>query len=241
MTWVVILLLAGAAFAVMAVVLKMPRAGWEITGAALLFGISGYALQGHPGLAGAPKQALEDKKVADAELLKERAAMGDRFGKGQSWLVLADGLSRQGQYGAAATVLGKAVEKEPGDADLWVALGNALVGHSDGLITPAAQFAFQKAATISPEHPGPPFFMGLALAQSGRLADARAIWAELLRRSPADAPYRQDLESRLQRIDSMLAAAGQAPAGPAGAGQAGAGPAAPEPAPAVQASGEPAQ
>jgi cytochrome c-type biogenesis protein CcmH len=69
-----------------------------------------------------------------------------------------------------------------------VALGNTLVGHSDGLITPAAQFAFQKAAKISPEHPGPPFFMGLALAQSGKLVEARAIWAELLRRAPADAP-----------------------------------------------------
>ncbi|MEO0032197.1 MAG: hypothetical protein RIS94_1955 [Pseudomonadota bacterium] len=213
MTWVLILLLAAVAFAVMAFVLKLPRAGWEITGAALLFGISGYALQGHPNLPGAPKQALENQKAADAELLKERASMGDQYGKGQSWLILADGLSRQGQYGAAATVLGKAVEKEPKDADLWVALGNALVGHSDGLITPAAQFAFQKAAAISPDHPGPPFFMGLALAQSGRLADARAIWAELLRRSPADAPYRQDLESRLARIDSMIAAAGQAPAG----------------------------
>jgi hypothetical protein len=90
--------------------------------------------------------------------------------------------------GAAATVLGKAVKADPNDADLWVALGNTLVGHSDGLITPAAQFAFQKAAKISPEHPGPPFFMGLALAQSGKLVEARAIWAELLRRAPADAP-----------------------------------------------------
>jgi len=213
MTWVVILLLAALAFVVMAWVLKLPRAGWEITGAALLFGISGYALQGHPGLAGAPKAAAENQKVADAELLKQRAAMGDQYGKGQSWLILADGLSRQGQYGAASALLGNAVQKEPKDADLWVALGNALVGHSDGLITPAAQFAFQKAASIAPDHPGPPFFMGLALAQSGRLADARAIWAELLRRSPADAPYRQDLEARLARIDSMLVASGQAPPG----------------------------
>jgi cytochrome c-type biogenesis protein CcmH len=210
MTWVLILTLALVAFGIMAFLLKMPRSGWEVTGAALLFGISGYALQGHPGLPGAPKQGVESQKVADAELLKQRAEMGAGYGKGQSWLILADGLSRQGQYGAAADVLGKAVQVEPGDADLWVAFGNALVSHSDGLITPAAQFAFQKAAKISPEHPGPPFFMGLALAQSGRLADARAIWAELLQRAPADAPYRADLAARLVRIDSMLAASGQA-------------------------------
>lgn len=210
MTWLLILLIAGAVFAVMAVVFRIPRASWEIAGAALLFGIAGYALQGHPGYAGAPKQAVETEKTADAALIKQRQDMGDGFGKGATWLVLADGLSRQGQFRAASDVLKSAVDKNPGDADLWVAYGNALVGHSDGLITPAAQFAFQKAASIAPEHPGPPFFMGLALAQSGKLADARAIWAELLRLSPADAPYRADLESRVARIDSMLSASGQA-------------------------------
>lgn len=218
MTWVLILLIAAAVFAILAFVLRIPRAGWEIAGAALLFGVAGYALQGHPGYAGAPKQAVETDKTADAALLKQRQEMGDAFGKGATWLTLADALSRQGQFRAAADVLKTAVEKNPEDADLWVAYGNALVGHSDGLITPAAQFAFQKAAQIAPDHPGPPFFMGLALAQSGKLADARAIWAELLRRSPADAPYRADLESRLARLDQMLAASGQAmppPAAPA--------------------------
>ena len=209
MTWALILLIAAAVFGIMAFVLKAPRAGWEIAGAALLFGIAGYALQGHPGYAGAPKEAVETEKSADAALLKQRQEMGDSFGKGASWLTLADALSRQGQFRAAADVLKAAVDKNPDDADLWVAYGNALVGHSDGLLTPAAQFAFQQAAKIAPDHPGPPFFMGLALAQSGKLADARAIWAELLRRSPADAPYRGDLESRLVRLDAMLGASGQ--------------------------------
>jgi len=213
MTWVLILLIAAVVFGVMAFVLKMPRSGWEITGAALLFGIAGYALQGHPGQAGAPHPAAESAKLADEALLKERQQMGSAFGKGQSWLILADALTRQGQFGAAADVLHNAIAKSPKDADLWVALGNALVGHSDGMITPAAQFAFQKAADIAPDHPGPPFFMGLALAQTGRLAEARTLWAQLLERSPPDAPYRADLEARLARLDSMLAAQGQGGAG----------------------------
>ncbi|MCY1671276.1 tetratricopeptide repeat protein [Novosphingobium sp. SL115] len=205
MTWVFVLLIAAVVFGLMAFVLKMPRAGWELSGAALLVGIAGYALQGSPAMPGAPKAPVENKQAADEALIKQRQQMGDGFAQGQSWLILADGLARQGQYGAAAEVLRKGTQQFPNDADVWVSLGNALVGHSDGLITPAAQFAFQKAAKIAPDHPGPPFFMGLALAQSGRLPDARAIWAELLARSPADAPYRVDLEERIQRIDSMLA------------------------------------
>lgn len=215
MTWVIVLITAAGVFGLLALVLKLPRAGWELSGAALLVGIAGYALQGSPGQPGAPKAPVENKRAADEALVKQRQQMGDQFAQGQSWLILADGLARQGQYGAAAEVLRKGTQQFPKDADLWVSLGNALVGHSDGIITPAAQFAFQNAATIAPDHPGPPFFMGLALAQSGRLADARVMWAELLRRSPADAPYRADLSERIQRIDSMLAASSEA--GTAGA------------------------
>ena len=217
MTWVLVLLAAAAVFAALVLVLKLPRAGWELVGAALLLGIAGYAFQGHPGLAGAPKPPAETLASADESLLAQRRAMGEEFGQGQSWLVIADAMSRSGQYGSAAQVLRTGVRQAPNDPDLWVALGNALVGHSDGFISPAAQFAFQRAATIAPEHPGPPFFMGLALAQSGRLAEARAIWAELLARAPEGAAWKDDLSARLARLDAMIASqGGAAPAvGPA--------------------------
>lgn len=206
MTWVLVIGVAAVVLGLMVWLGRLPRTGWEVTGAALLFGLAGYALQGHPGLPGAPTAAVESPAVADATLVKERQQMGDAFGKGRSWLILADGLTRQGQYRAAADLLAKAARDNPDDPDIEVALGNALVGHSEGLITPAAQFAFRRAAAIAPDHPGPPFFMGLALAQSGRLADARAMWAGLLARSPADAPYRPDLEMRLKRLDQLIAA-----------------------------------
>ncbi len=184
---------------------RIPRAGYELTGAALLIGLSGYALQGAPSYEGAPKDPVENAETADRALVEARQSMGDKFSSGAAWLTLADGMTSQGQYGSAATVLRKAVRQYPNDPDLWVALGNALIGHSDGMISPAAQFALQKAANIAPDHPGPPFFMGLSLAQSGRLDEARALWAELLERTPADAPWRADLESRIARVNAMIA------------------------------------
>ena len=216
MTWVFVILLGLTVFAGLVWLLKLPRAGWELTGAALLVGVAGYALQGSPAQPGAPKVPVETAATAGAEVIKQRQAMGAAFGSGQQWLIIADGLARRGQYGSAAQVLRTAVRQNPRDPDLWVALGNALVGHSAGLISPAAQFAFQRAATIAPAHPGPPFFMGLALAQSGRLAEARAIWARLLEQAPKEASYRADLESRLARLDAMIGAQGtKAPAAPA--------------------------
>ena len=215
MIWVVLLAIVAAVFVAMVKLLRLPRGGWEWVGAALLAGIAGYALQGSPGQPGAPKPPVETAQTADEALIAQRQAMGSAFGSGQSWMIVADGLSRRGQYGAAAQVLRSAIRQSPRDADLWVALGNALVGHGDGFISPAAQFAFQRAADIAPDHPGPPFFMGLALAQSGRLVEARTVWAQLLAQTPKDASNRADLEQRLARLDAMIAAQGGATSAPA--------------------------
>lgn len=203
MSWVIAIGLAAIAFVVAAFVLKAPRAGWEAIGAALLIGIAGYGLQANPGLRGAPKAAVE--KVSDnAELMVEaRKSLGD--GTGDSWVVTADAFARRGHYADAAGLLLGAVEKDPKNSEAWLALANALVGHADGTLTPAARFAFRHASETAPEHPGPPFFYGLALAQSGRFDEARALWAQILERSPADAPWRADLTQRLAQLDALIA------------------------------------
>jgi cytochrome c-type biogenesis protein CcmH len=206
MTWIVIAVITALAFGLAVLVLKAPRPGWEAIGAALLLGIAGYALQGHPGKAGAPKDAQELIQGNPADLVAERKRLGgDSAVQGNNWQVVADGLARHGQYADAAGVLLGAVGQEPKNADAWLALGNALVGHAEGSLSPAALYAYRKAADADPAHPGPPFFLGMALVQSGRLDDARALWAGLLARSPQDAPWRADLVSRISQLDALIA------------------------------------
>ncbi|MCG6119167.1 MAG: tetratricopeptide repeat protein [Blastomonas sp.] len=212
MAWVFVLLVAVAIMAGMIWLGKMPRKAWELAGAALFLGIAGYAWQGQPSLAGSPKEPVEKLGMFDEDLAKQRDEMGGNFGDARAWLVLADSQSRQGKFATAATAISKGLETHGEDPDLWVALGNALVGHSSGLLTPASQFAYQKAASLAPDHPAPPFFLGLALATSGQLQQARAIWAELLERSPPDAEWREDLTTRLARIDALIAQQSGAPA-----------------------------
>jgi cytochrome c-type biogenesis protein CcmH len=65
--------------------------------------------------------------------------------------------------------------------------------------------AFRRAEAAQPANPGPPFFLGLALAQSGRLQEGRTVWVDLLSRTPADAPWRADLMLRLQELDQFIA------------------------------------
>ncbi len=212
MIWVFVLALALLSFVLAAFVLKAPRSGWEAIGAALFVGIAGYALQGSPGEPGSPTKAAEAPGQNGAALVAARQAMSGGQGQGQRLLIIADGLARQGQFGDAAGILRGAVAANPRDGDAWLGLANALVGHAGGTLSPAALMAFQRAADIAPESPGPPFFLGLALAQSGQLAEARRIWGELVARTPPGAPWRADLEQRLTALDAALARqAGPAP------------------------------
>jgi cytochrome c-type biogenesis protein CcmH len=209
MSWIWALLLAAAALGLILLLMRWfgkPRAGWEAIAAALLFGIAGYGLQGSPGMPGAPKAPAETFSGDSQALVEARKSLdGKTVVPGSNWVVIADGLARHGQYADAAGVLLGAVDKDPKDADAWLALANALVGHAEGQLSPAALYAYRNAANAAPNNPGPPFFLGLALAQSGRFAEARSLWADVLASSPPNAPWRADLQERLTRLDALIA------------------------------------
>lgn len=159
--------------------------------AALLFGAAGYALQGRPGLTGAPATASDDREALP--LTEARHAFFGNFSAAESWIRISEALARKGNGSDAVGILQNAVRRYPGDAQLWIALGNALVEHGHGL-TPPAALAYQRAAEVSPGYPAPHFFYGLALARSGNREAALSQWREILATAPADAEWRPLVE-----------------------------------------------
>lgn len=179
---------------------KLGRGGLELTGAALMLALAGYAWQGNPAAAGNPVRAVEqDGGESDAPVALRNAGVGDLNAENQ-WLALADALIKAGKTRAAVSILSEGTRKAPGNADVWVGLGNALTVHNQGQMSPSSSFAFEKAAQIAPNHPGPPFFLGLGLAQAGKIDEAGEVWRGLLSRAPADAPWKADLETRLAQM-----------------------------------------
>lgn len=210
MTWALVLLLALAALLAMSWLLKKPRSGRAAIGAALLAGLADYAAQSHPSLPGSPTAARETVK-GNAAGVDTRQKLADSPPGTDKWLVIADAMARNGQYADAATVLRGSVQKNPQNAEAWLAMANALVSHADQHLTPAALVAFRRAEAAQPANPGPPFFLGLALAQSGRLQEGRTVWVDLLARTPPNAPWRADLMLRLQELDQFMAERGNQP------------------------------
>ena len=186
MGWIILLLLIGLSLGVLRL-LRIRGAALTASAAALLLGGAGYALQGSPDLPGMPAQHMEGGDVFP--LTEARHAFFGDFTPAETWLRMSEALARHGNTEDAVGILQNAVKRYPGDPQLWIGLGNALVDHARGL-TPPAELAYRRAAEVAPGHPAAPFFYGLALARSGDREGAVKLWKDILAKAPPDASWR---------------------------------------------------
>lgn len=204
--WLAILSLALVSFAIAAFTLRLPREGFAVFGAVLLFGLVGYAWQGSPSQPGSPKQPdLELDAQSGDEMVTARRQLFDESRAKPDYLVMSDGFARRGRFDEAAGLLRGGLAENPDHLEGWLALGMALTGHADGFVTPAAFYAYGKARALDPSNPGADFFLGFSFLQTGEIRAARDTWAALLERSPEDAPWREEIEARVARLDQMIA------------------------------------
>ena len=203
MGWLILFLLIGVSLALL---WRLGVRGGLLTAsaAALLLGAAGYALQGRPTMPGSPAVAGEGHDIFP--LTDARHAFFGNFTPAEPWLRMSEALARDGKSQDAVGILQNAVTRYPGDPQLWIGLGNALVDHARGL-TPPAELAYQRAARAAPGHPGAPFFYGLALARSGDRQGAVAIWQQILKTAPKDAGWRPLVEQGVAALSVQPSAA----------------------------------
>ena len=203
MGWIILLLLIAATLGVLW--LMRVRGGLlTASAAALLLGASGYALQGRPNLPGSPSVAGEVRDVLP--LTEARHAFFGNFTPAESWLRMSEALARDGESTDAVGILQNAVKRYPGDPQLWIGLGNALVDHAHGL-TPPAELAYRRAEQVAPGHPAAPFFYGLALARSGDRQGAVQLWKKILETAPPKADWRPLVEQGVAALSDQPAPA----------------------------------
>lgn len=211
MTWLLAIALALAVFSAAVLVLKVDKRGWSAFGAALALGLAGYALQASPGIAASPTTAPKKNAEIGSAMIDARRVMTAENRRSRSPLLIsADAFARNGQYANAVTLLGGAVSENPNDGEAWLALGNALISHADGALSPPALYALRRASEADPSSIGPGYVLGVALIGQNQPGQARAVWRETLAAAPADAAGRAELEALLARFDQALQASGGA-------------------------------
>ena len=120
---------------------------------------------------------------------------------------MSEALARDGKSEDAVGILQNAVKRYPGDPQLWIGLGNALVDHARG-ITPQPSLPTSAPRRSCPGIPAAPFFYGLALARSGDRHGALKLWQRFLRRRRPEASWRPLVEQGV----AALSASRRAPA-----------------------------
>lgn len=204
MGWLTLLLLSGAAMALL-VVLGLRKPLWSLAAAAVMLGATGYAFQGSPDVPAQVAQPQLAAEPTDPGLIALRDRM---LGKGTAqaaYVVAADALARAGAKRQAVQAILAGIRRYPETPLLWVALGNELSAHDGGRVSPTALFAYQQAFRLAPTNPGPPFFLGMAHVRGGDFAAARPLWARAVALTPASVSYRVEIEERLGLLSAYLA------------------------------------
>lgn len=205
MSWLPILAIALVTFLVAAFVLRIPKPGWAMVASVLMLGLAGYAYQGNPGYASAPKAAQEQAAAEGSEALVEvRRGLFPPTDPVPGYLTVSDGFARRGRYQDAADALKQGLRENPKHGEGWLALALALTEHTGGQITPPALEAYARAEENLPGHPAPGYFLGSALLGSGKVLEARQVWVNLYQNTPEDAPWREDLAFRISQVDQMI-------------------------------------
>jgi cytochrome c-type biogenesis protein CcmH len=128
----------------------------------------------------------------------------------RDWRVVGWAYAEKGDAGASAAAYRKAAALEPGNAENWSSLAEALQTASTSVV-PEAAAALDKALAIDPSDPRARYFMAVQKDLRGDHAAALADWKALLADTPADAPWRADLERTIAQGGSRP---GPAPAAP---------------------------
>ncbi len=178
-----------------------------------------YGRLGSPGLEDRGlKTRLEALREKDPEtlrpaeihfLLEQRVRAQPQ--DGEAWGYLGTMRFAAGDFGQAADAFAKALTLLGPNADLFVRLAEAATREAGGEVTARAKAAAQGALALEADNPGARFLLALGDEQDGRMDDALAVYAALVKEGRR--PWSQVAESRLNALGAGAPADG-APAGP---------------------------
>jgi cytochrome c-type biogenesis protein CcmH len=168
-------------------------------------GASLYLTWGSPFLPDAPLSARlnvpGEQSSIETLVVQVEAHLERNPQDGRGWEVLAPVYARLGRLDDAVKAWRNALGLLGASSEREADLGEALVAAANGIVTAEAKQAFESAAVSGAGNAKAKFFLGLAAEQDGKHEAAAGIWRALLASAPADAPYRELLQSSLTRVE----------------------------------------
>jgi len=149
-----------------------------------------YSYLGRPELPAKPYAARQnDPEFSMARDADQLAAQLEKKPDAAGYKQLADSYFMIRQYDKATEAYQKIIDINGGNATVWSELGESLTMGHDGLVVPQAHAAFTKALKFDRKDARARFYLGLSETQIDEPRRAVAIWKDLEKDSPLDAPW----------------------------------------------------
>lgn len=188
-----------------------------------------YALMGSPeisGLAFAERQAERaerEKIVALTGKLYARLTSEPDGGASEGWMLLGQTYSRLGEYQRAADAFEIVATRTDATSAAHSMLAEALISAEQGVVTPKAEAAIDKAVALDATNPAGIFYKSMALAQKGEEPAAHALLLSHLEAADGFASWMEPFVVQANQIAETLgrkpiALADYAPMARSGAG-----------------------
>jgi cytochrome c-type biogenesis protein CcmH len=146
----------------------------------------------------APASASLDTLVAQVETHLEKNPTD-----GRGWQVLAPVLLKLGRHADAVRAYRNSIAYNGENAVRRADLGEAIAAASGGIVTAEARSEFERALALDPAEAKARYFSAVAAQQDGDAARASAIWRDMLKSGPADAPWRKLVETALAQSGAV--------------------------------------
>ena len=147
-------------------------------------------------------------RVAPQEILDMVAGLEARLEANpddvQGWLMLGRSTLTLERTEDAIAAYRRARELAPEEPEAITGLAEALLERALGVVTPEVRQLMFRLAELQSGDPRPLFYMGLADAQAGDYNAALERWRVLLEASPADAPWRAQIEPSIRQAAGQL-------------------------------------
>lgn len=144
-----------------------------------------------------PAQASLETLVAQVEAHLEKNPKD-----GRGWEVLAPVLLKLGRTVDAVRAQRNAIAFSGETAARRADLGEAIAAAAGGVVTAEARQEFDRALALDAGEVKARYFSAVAAMQDGKADQAGAIWRDMLKSAPADAPWRPLVAQALAQISS---------------------------------------
>ncbi|AML53393.1 c-type cytochrome biogenesis protein CcmI [Falsihalocynthiibacter arcticus] len=183
---------------------------WVAVLAVPIIAFSYYGIKGSPEIsslvfADRQTERQEEKRVVELtdKLLAELVA-DPEGGASQGWMLLAQTYYRMGRYEEAISAFETVAQREDATSATWSMLAEAMITAEQGVVTPKALIAIERAVALEPSNPAATFYKARAMEQSGDEAGAHDLLLARLALSDGFAPWMEAFVTQANFIGGPL-------------------------------------